>query len=97
MGQTFTKIKYATEGPWGSTDWEYLYLYWNRTCDGYTLYDNDMMPIAHFDDWGMDKDDFTSRLIELLTYMPDDTGEHPNNVEYCTGEEIEKLKENMWK
>lgn len=93
MGQTFTKIKYVTEGSWGSDKEEHLYLHWNRTGDTYTLYDNDMKPLIHFDSWGYKGDDFTSRLIELLTHQPAED----NNVEYCTNEEEKILKENMFK
>ena len=93
MGQTFTKIKYVSEGAYGTDIEEHLYLHWNRTCDAYTLYDNEMKPIIHFSDWGYKGNDFTSRLIELLTNQPDEN----NNVEYCTDEEEKILRENMFK
>lgn len=94
MGRTFTKIKYASEGAYGTTEYETLYLEWNRTCDIYTLFDNKMQPIITFSDWSTGKDSFTERLIELLTSEPENEN---SNVEYCTGDEIEILEENSYK
>lgn len=96
MGSTFTKIKYSTEGAWGTTEYKTLYLWWNRTVDVYTLFDTNMKPLITFDEFTANEECFVERLIELLTKMPDEEN-HTNNVEYCTGDEIKKLEENIYK
>lgn len=94
MGTTYTKIKYACEGNWGSAKYETLYLMWQRTCDVYALFDNDMKCVLWFDNFAPGDESFVNRLYELLTSMPYDEN---SNVEYCTHEEIERLEENSHK
>lgn len=94
MGTTYTKIKYGTEGDWGSVEYKTLYLMWQRTCDVYALFDEDMKCVLWFDEFVTGDESFVNRLIELLATTPDDEN---SNVEYCTPEEIEKLEENLYK
>ena len=54
MGSSYKKIKYDTEGPYGSTEERWLYVEFNRSSDITTVYDDGGDIMFSFSETGFD-------------------------------------------
>lgn len=96
MSTSYTKIRYAVQAAYGTSEYEYMYLVWNSCGDSFSVFDGRMRPIIVFDSWGCGGgEDWLTRFLELVTKIHPDENDTTNHIEYCSDDEEAKLKEAM--
>jgi hypothetical protein len=98
MTHTRVKVQYETQGPYGSTEMEWLYCHHNHTCDFVTFYNDDgSYADMIFGEWGeIDKWRATELLMYYHRHHKDGKtyGEFTkeSGIEWWTPEDRERLK-----
>ena len=69
MSSQYRKIKYETEGPYGTTEDKYLYIWSHDTVDITHIFDNDGKELFSFSETGFDMGD---ALAVVFTNWKDD-------------------------
>jgi len=69
MSSQYRKIKYETEGPYGTTEDKYLYIWSHDTVDITHIFDNDGEELFSFSETGFDMGD---ALAVVFTNWKDD-------------------------
>jgi hypothetical protein len=69
MSSQYRKIKYETEGPYGSTEDQYLYVWSHDTVDIVHIFDNDGEELFSFSETGFNMGD---ALAVVFTNWKDD-------------------------
>jgi hypothetical protein len=63
MSSQYRKIKYETEGPYGSTEEKWLYVWSHDTVDIVHVYDNDGERLFSYSETGFDMGDAISAIV----------------------------------
>jgi hypothetical protein len=82
MSSQYRKIKYETEGPYGSTEEKWLYVWSHDTVDIVHVFDNDGERLFSYSETGFDMGDAISAIANW----------DEEKLEMMTREEIELIK-----
>jgi hypothetical protein len=82
MSSQYRKIKYETEGPYGSTEEKWLYVWSHDTVDIVHVYDNDGERLFSYFETGFDMGDAISAIANW----------DEEKLEMMTREEIELIR-----
>lgn len=70
MSHSYRKIKYETQGNYGSTEYRHLYIDYNVTSDFVTIFDDFGRQLICFDEWGTF--DMGHALVTALSNFKDE-------------------------
>jgi len=82
MSSNYRKIQFDTQGSYGLTEKEYLYIRYNGTSDSVQVYDQRGNHLFTFDEWG--DFDMGKALVVALTNFEDERLESITNEELDT-------------
>jgi len=83
MSSQYRRIQFETQGAYGSTDKEYLYIRYNGTTDTVDVHDQRGNHLFTFDEWG--DFDMGKALVVALTNFEDP------RLESVSGEDVRKI------